>query len=112
MSWRLFPGTDSTDLLFPSKVSDERPISGWSKFKKALNDNLPPWTLHDLRRTYRTLHGEIGTPSKIGERLINHVAAVTTDVEIIYDQYTYLKEMRVAVESYEHHVVGLLARTG
>ncbi len=27
------PGLNSTDLLFPSRVSDERPISGWSKYK-------------------------------------------------------------------------------
>jgi hypothetical protein len=32
------PHCNTTDLLFPSRVSDERPISGWSKFKKDLAD--------------------------------------------------------------------------
>ena len=84
---------NSTDLLFPSRVSDERPISGWGNFKKAMTDGVPGWRLHDIRRTMRTIHGQIGTPANIGERLINHVAAVTTDVEQIYDVWTYLPEM-------------------
>jgi integrase len=56
------PRRNTTDLLFPSKVSDERPLSGWSKYKKELKDGVPGWTLHDLRRTFRTTHAEIGTP--------------------------------------------------
>ena len=35
------PRLNSTDLLFPSAVSDERPISGWSKYKKRLGDGVP-----------------------------------------------------------------------
>ena len=36
--------------------------------------------------------------------MINHAAGVTTDVEAIYDQYAYLKEMRAAVEKYDAHL--------
>jgi integrase len=104
------PRRNTTDLLFPSRVSDDRPISGWSKFKKELADGVPGWTLHDLRRTFRSKHGEIGTPREIAERLINHVAGVTTEVEAIYDRWHYLPEMRRAVENYETHLEALLAR--
>jgi integrase len=103
------PRRNSTDLLFPSVRSDERPVSGWSKFKKQMDDGVGGWTLHDLRRTFRTIHAEIGTPSHIGERLINHVAAVQTDVEAIYDVYKYLPEMRTAMAAYEGHLSKLLA---
>jgi integrase len=108
------PRLNSTPLLFPSWVSDERPISGWSKFKDELDElikgeTVEHYTLHDLRRTYRTLHAEIGTPANIGERLINHVAAVTTDVEIIYDRYNYLKEMQAAVENFDARFSQLIA---
>lgn len=98
------PRLNSTDLLFPSKVSDDRPLSGWSKYKKQMTDEVPGWRLHDLRRTYRSKHAEIGTPAEIGERLINHVAGVVTEVEAIYDRYTYLPEMRRAVTNYEGHI--------
>ena len=103
------PRRNDTDLLFPSRVSNERPMSGWSKYKTELADGLPRWTLHDLRRTYRSIHGQIGTPSEIAERLINHAAAVQTEVEAIYDRWTYLPEMKKAVETYENHLSKLLA---
>jgi len=34
------PRFNSTDLLFPSRVADDRPVSGWSKFKTELNDGV------------------------------------------------------------------------
>jgi integrase len=106
------PVRNSTDLLFPSEVADDRPISGWSKYKGRLDalSGVKGHTLHDLRRTYRTLHASIGTPREIGERLVNHAAAVTTDVEEVYDVYTYMPEMRTAVANYEAHLTQLLAR--
>ena len=104
------PRWNETDLLFPSRVSFERPFSGWSKAKKELEDGCKGWTLHDLRRTYRSMHGEIGTPREIAERLINHAAGVQTDVEEIYDRWHYLPQMRSAVKAYEAHFEGLLAR--
>src|ERR1051326_7181635 len=61
------PRRNSTDLLFPSRLSDKRPISGWSKYKKEMLEGvtIAQFGLHDLRRTFRTLHGEIGTSSEI-----------------------------------------------
>jgi hypothetical protein len=43
-------------LLFPAR-GPELPFSGWSKCKKALDKvaKIAPWTLHDLRRTFRWL---------------------------------------------------------
>jgi len=105
------PRRNTTDLLFPSKVSEERPLSGWSKFKAELGDDLPAWRLHDLRRTFRTTHAEIGTPAEIAERVINHAAAVQTDVESIYDRYHYMPQMQKAVEAFEEHLRSLLAKT-
>ncbi len=103
------PRRNSTDLLFPSKVSDERPISGWSKFKRELNDGVPSWRLHDLRRTFRSTHGEIGTPPEIAERLVNHLSA-RTEMEETYDLWHYLPQMQQAVLKYEDHIKALLAR--
>ncbi len=102
------PRLNRTDLLFPSRVSDDYPISGWSKYKRELKDGVVDWSLHDLRRTYRTIHAKIGTAPHIGERLINHINGVTSDVEEIYDRWTYLPEMRRAVENYEGHLRSVL----
>jgi integrase len=104
------PRRNSTDLLFPSKVSDTRPVPGWSKFKRELADGVSSWHLHDLRRTYRTTHAEVGTPPEIADRLINHAAAVQTDVEEIYDRWHYLPQTRAAIRTFEAHFTELLAR--
>jgi integrase len=107
------PLLNSTDLLFPSRVSDERPFSGWGKYKQELDElteGVEHYRLHDLRRTYRTIHGQLGTAPEIAERLINHAAAVTTEVEAIYDQWHYLPQMRTAVATYESHLTALVVR--
>jgi integrase len=103
------PRRNSTDLLFPSRISDDRPVSGFSQFKKEMTDGVPNWRLHDLRRTFRTIHGRLGTPPHIAERLINHVNAVASDVELIYDLHTYLPEMRKAIEAYEAELLRIFA---
>jgi integrase len=105
------PRRNSTEFLFPSRISDDRPLSGWSKYRKELKDGIEQhWTLHDLRRTYRTNHAKIGTKSEIGERLINHQSSVQSDVEAVYDTWTYLPEMRERQEVFEAHMCALLAR--
>lgn len=102
------------DYLFEGRVHDQ-PYNGWNKHKAELDkkSGVKNWVLHDLRRTYRTLHGKIGTPPHIGERLINHVtgvAAATSEVNEIYDLHTYLPEMRKAVLNFETHLCSILAR--
>jgi integrase len=94
---------EKTTLLFPARGKPDRPFNGWSKSKAALDElsGVKNWTLHDLRRTFRTIHGRIGTPPHIAERLINHVNAVASDVEQTYDIWTYMPEMRKATHAYE-----------
>jgi integrase len=105
------PRFNSTDLLFPSRYKPDRPLSGWSKFKKELDSlsGVKKHTLHDLRRTFRTTHGQVGTPPDIAERLVNHISA-RSEMEETYDLWTYLPQMRSAVTAYEHHLETLLAR--
>ncbi|MFI4960306.1 MAG: hypothetical protein ACHP82_02495 [Hyphomicrobiales bacterium] len=67
------------------------------------------WTLHDLRRTFRTMHAKIGTPPHIAERLVNHVGATST-VEKIYDRYTYMPEMKLAIKKYDAHLAALFMK--
>jgi integrase len=97
-------------LFFPARSKKKSPFNGWSKSKAALDklSGTSGWTLHDLRRTFRTNHARIGTPPHIAERLINHVNGVASDVEQIYDQYRYLDEMRVAMRNYEQFLSSIL----
>ncbi len=62
----------------------------------AANDDtpLPSWTLHDLRRTAKTLMVRAGVSAHVSERVLGHVIA---GVEGVYDQHDYLAEKRDAL---------------
>ena len=110
------PRLNSTDLLFPSAVSDERPISGFSKCKKNLGDGVPGWTLHDLRRTFGTMLAEMQVPPHVVEKLLNHTMgsignkadSIVSAVAEVYNLAKYLPEMREAIEGkWEPHLENL-----
>lgn len=98
-----------SELLFQA-VGSELPFSGWSKSKKALDKIalIAPWTLHDLRRTFRTNLGRLKVRPDIAERLVNHISA-RTEMEEVYDMWTYLPEMLEAVEKWEAFLQSLIA---
>jgi integrase len=103
-----FLSKPTTPYLFPARGKTNSPFNGFSKAKVALDKacGVTKWRLHDLRRTFRTLHGKVTTPPHLAERLVNHISA-RTDVEIIYDQYKYLPEMRQAMKNYENYLLGV-----
>ena len=87
-------------LLFKGRGHDA-PLTGWSNGKKYIDDRCPidHWTLHDLRRTFATIHASIGTPLHIIERLLNHVTGQISGVAAIYNRHRYISEMGEAVSA-------------
>lgn len=55
----------------------------------------PHWTLHDLRRTAKTLMQRAGVRPDISERVLGHAIP---GVEGVYDRHDYLEEKRDALE--------------
>ena len=90
-----------------STTNGKRPFSGFSKAKRGLNgevaakrkksgqDDMPRWTLHDLRRTGRSLMSRAKVPSDHAERVMGHVIG---GVRETYDRYEYLEEKRDALD--------------
>jgi integrase len=90
-----------------STTGGTKPFSGYSKAKVALDKEIaalrrkdgrapmPPWKLHDLRRTAKTLMARAGVGPDISERVLSHVIP---GVEGIYDCHEYLAEKRDALE--------------
>jgi integrase len=97
-----------------STTNGKRPFSGFSKAKRALDaeisrirqqsggEEMPRWTLHDLRRTGRSLMSRARVPSDHAERALGHVIG---GVRETYDRYQYLDEKREAFTK----LAGLLA---
>jgi integrase len=102
---------------FVFTTNGQTPIGGFAKFKAQLDalvlqelrkadpeaKPLPCWTLHDLRRTARSLMSRAGVSSDHAERCLGHVIG---GVEGIYDRHKYQEEMRLAYEK----LAGLIER--
>jgi integrase len=104
------PKHDDCDYVFPSRA--KTPYSGFSKSKAKLDkavfaamkkqakkvakvEPMPNWTLHDLRRTAKTLMARAGVRPDISERVLGHVIS---GVEGTYDRHSYADEKRDALE--------------
>lgn len=63
--------------------------------KGAAVKDVPPWTLHDLRRTARSLMSRAGVPSEHAERCLGH--AVGSAIAAVYDVHDYRDEKGAAL---------------
>ncbi|WP_371229861.1 tyrosine-type recombinase/integrase [Roseovarius sp. 2305UL8-3] len=98
--------------LFPSNHENGTVFNGWGKAKQRFDGQLEevaPYTLHDLRRTFATTHAKLGTPIHVTEKLLNHVSGTISGVAAVYNRHTYLEEMRAAVAAYDEFLVKLTA---
>ncbi len=110
---RALIGDKPSGFVF-STTDGEKPFSGFSKCKKALDKEIAKirkaegrpamkqWQLHDLRRTGRSLMSRAKVDADHAERCMGHVIG---GVRETYDRYEYLDEKRAAFEK----LAGLLA---
>ena len=102
-------GTGSEGFVFTT--TGRSPVSGWSKIKRRLDEamKIPPWRLHDLRRTAATGMAEIGIAPHIVEAALNHVSGAKAGVAGTYNRAAYAEEKRAALERWATHVQGLVS---
>jgi integrase len=83
---------------FVFTIDGARPLGGFSHFKKKFDAacGVSGWTIHDLRRTARSLLSRAGVPSDHAERCVGHVIG---GVRGVYDRHKYQEEMRQAFEA-------------
>jgi integrase len=98
------PPINGGDFVFSH--DGERAIGGFSKFKRRLDQlsGVKDWTLHDLRRTARTLMSRAGVDSDHAERCLGHVI---NGVRKVYDCYEYLPEKTAAFEKLAEQVAAI-----
>jgi len=90
------PKIGEGELIFTT--DGKRPIGGFSKGKRAFDKTcgVTGWTLHDLRRTARSLMSRAGVPSDHAERCLGHVIG---GVRGTYDRHEYHAEKQRAYEA-------------
>lgn len=96
-------------LFFHQRGQPDKPFNNWQYGKIRLDKlcGVERYTLHDIRRTYRTNLARLKVPPFIAERMVNHISA-RTDMQNIYDRHTYAEEMRAASLLYEDWLQSLV----
>jgi integrase len=98
-------------------------VSGWSRMKRRLDAamraiakqerdpkaTIPPWRLHDLRRTTVTGMAELGIRPDVIELAVNHVSGSRGGIAGVYNRSELLDERRAALERWSLHVAGLVS---
>jgi integrase len=87
-------------------------FNGWGKPKARFDKECEviDWTLHDLRRTYSSMHAKLGTPQMVVEKLLNHVSGGTlSPIAAVYNVHRYEAELRKAVLTYERWLTSVSA---
>lgn len=100
----LFPGR-----AYRKKKTDdsERSFGGWARGKENFDTRCPlsHWTIHDLRRTFSSNMAALGVPQVVVEKLLNHVSGgALSPIARVYNQHSYQKEMRAALELLDGHI--------
>ena len=107
------PKRTDRDLVFGRGVSG---FSCWSKAKAQLDRRIgharmvskpmPPWTLHDIRRSVVTALNERGfAEPHVIEALVNHVSGSKAGVPGVYNRAAYIAEKRAAIERWGAHII-------
>lgn len=101
-----------SDYVFPNRSKSKKPHMGNDTLNRAISKlfgrepgrkaqppnkmgELSHFSVHDLRRSSRSLMAKVGVPGHIAERCLNHAIR---GVEGIYDRYDYFDERKEALE--------------
>jgi integrase len=68
---------------------------------------IPPWVLHDLRRSVASGLAGLGVNFPVIERCLNHVSGSFAGIVGVYRRHNFADEMKAAMERWGRHVVGL-----
>ncbi|MGC9422691.1 tyrosine-type recombinase/integrase [Vibrio sp.] len=98
---------NDSKFIFPHRLDDTKHMrtDSLSQAIDRYRTNTPqidPFTARDLRRTCKTLMGELGISKSIRDRLQNHALNDVSSKH--YDRYEYLPEKRKALESWEQRL--------
>lgn len=100
-------------FVLPASRGEDNHISGYSKMKrdldtrmgKILDGPLTPWRIHDLRRTMASGLAEMGYPTDVADRLLNHVSGSRSGVKGVYQRYEFMRERKEAIEAWGKRVM-------
>ncbi|MCF3973997.1 integrase arm-type DNA-binding domain-containing protein [Paracoccus sp. EGI L200073] len=93
------------------------PVSGFTRAKERLDrvmaeaaepETVPPFTIHDLRRTAATGMAGLRFPPHVVEAVLNHRSGTRRGVAGVYNRYSYADEKRAALNAWASYVTQLV----
>ena len=88
------------------------PVSGYSKGKHRIDAllpaDLPPWRLHDLRRTCASGLARLRINLPVIEKVLNHTSGSFAGIVGVYQKHSFADEKRAALEAWGRHVISLV----
>jgi integrase len=89
------------------------PASGYSKGKRRLDAllpaDMPPWRLHDLRRSAASGMARLGVNLPVIEKVLNHASGSFAGIVGVYQKHSFANEKRAALEAWGRHVDSLIS---
>ncbi|MDW9618311.1 integrase arm-type DNA-binding domain-containing protein [Sinorhizobium meliloti] len=121
------PVIDDSELLFTT--NGKTTVGGFSKAKERLDAamlkiarneaeergddpegvTIPPWVLHDFRRTAASGMAALGVEPHVIEAVLNHKSGTIKGVAAVYNRYDYDREKRRALSRWERHIKTIIA---
>ncbi len=95
-----------SELVLPGRGSLTRPFAAnaLNQAMGAMSFPIPPFTIHDLRRTGSTILHEQGFSSDVVEKALNHTIG---GVRGVYNRAEYADQRKVMLQSWADYISGL-----
>jgi integrase len=107
------PPVVGSDFVFSTNGATA--VSGYSKAKRNIDAllpaDMPPWRLHDLRRTAASGMARLGVSLHVVEKVLNHTCGSFRGVVGIYQRYEFAGEKRTALSAWAQHINSLISET-
>ena len=70
---------------------------------------MPPWVLHDIRRTVACGMARLGVNLPVIEKLLNHVSGSFAGIVGVYQRHSFADEKRAAMQTWARHVEAIVS---
>ena len=98
---------------FALTTNGASPSSGYSKGKRRVDSllppDMPPWRLHDIRRSVASGMARLGVSLPVIEKILNHTSGSFAGIVSVYQRHDFADEKRAALDRWGNFVAGLVS---
>jgi integrase len=82
---------------------------GKARLDRRLPEGMPPFVIHDLRRSVASGMARLGINLPVIERVLNHVSGSFAGIVGVYQRHDFAEEKRAALELWAAHLAKIVA---